>query len=201
MRTRPRFLCGRQVFNCRADISWSVASKNSDGSLLSRTVPSEALSDSHGIIWRVRHGSSTVWLGHCAPLRSCWTSSVVPGVPAMAWQGQLREKPNRTPPLLAKCLYDRLKTHPAMIRHVGKVRNAPSSGAEMQNFRLVVGKVRSVHSWVPTRGQCDKHPWAPQESFRDDRAKGGKDGKGNGKLYKDGEDGKGKSNPSPKPSN
>ena len=43
--------------------------------------------------------------------------------------------------MLAKCLYDRLKTHPAMIRHVGKVRNAPSSGAEMQTFDWLWGKL------------------------------------------------------------
>ena len=125
-------------------------------------------------------------------------------------RNQIGPQDQPEPRLLAKWLYDRLKKHPAMRRHVDKVRDAPS-GSEMQTFDWLWGKLdQCIHE-----SQQEANAISIQEALRKGppkkpspsndapgmtakAGKGVKDGKGKGKPSKDGKDGKGKSNPNPK---
>lgn len=76
-------------------------------------------------------------------------------------RNQIGPQDQPEPRLLAKWLYDRLKKHPAMRRHVDKVRDAPS-GSEMQTFDWLWGKLdQCIHE-----SQQEANAISIQEAFR-----------------------------------
>ena len=103
------------------------------------------------------------------------------------------------PRLLAKWLYDRLKRHPLMRRHVDKVRDAPAD-SEARTFAWLWGRLETCLQ----ESQQEANALSIQEALRrgpgkvkkEDAnamlakpgkgAKGDQDGKGKGKLGKDG---------------
>lgn len=130
-------------------------------------------------------------------------------------RNQIGPKDRPDPGLLAKWLYDRLKKHPMMRRHVDKIRDAPEH-SEMLTFDWLWGKLNQcLHE-----SQQEANALSIQEALRKGPAKkpsntsdppgmtakpskGGKDGKGKGKGKPDGK-GKGTSGSgggNPKPSN
>ena len=113
------------------------------------------------------------------------------------------------PRLLAKWLYDRVKKHPLMRRHVDKVRDAPP-GSECLTFDWLWGKLEqclhesqqeanALSIQEALRKGPSKKPHSVQESSGLPASKGGKDGKGKGKPGKGDKDGKGKSKQTSKP--
>ena len=111
------------------------------------------------------------------------------------------------PRLLAKWLYDRVKKHPLMRRHVDKVRDAPP---EYLTFDWLWGKLEqclhesqqeanALSIQEALRKGPSKKPHSVQESSGLPASKGGKDGKGKGKPGKGDKDGKGKSKQTSKP--
>ena len=118
---------------------------------------------------------------------------------AMNVMNQIGPQDQPEPRLLAKWLYDRLKRHPLMRRHVDKVRDAPAD-SEARTFAWLWGRLETCLQ----ESQQEANALSIQEALRrgpgkvkkEDAnamlakpgkgAKGDQDGKGKGKLGKDG---------------